>query len=78
MPTLHFKAGESNLSDEHYNQLIQVANQMKSRPRMQLIIKGQSTHTTAVRNALIRRFGINASRLSTASGTTDSVTFSEK
>lgn len=79
LPTIQFKAGESAIPDNQYDALTKVANYMKNHPRAHLVIKGQGNRADAVKNALTRRFGINATRLSTASGATaDTVTFAER
>ena len=79
LPTIRYKADENMIPDDQSDAVSQVASYMKNHPRAHIIIKGQSARTNAVKNALIRRFGINASRLSTASGAqADVVTFGEK
>ena len=67
------------IPDNQSDAVSQVASYMKNHPRAHIVIKGQNARTNAVKNALIRRFGINASRLSTASGSlADVVTFGEE
>ncbi|MBP3822300.1 MAG: outer membrane beta-barrel protein [Bacteroidaceae bacterium] len=79
LPAIRFKDGESIIPDNQSDALSQVASYMKNHPRAHIVAKGQSGQANAVRNALIRRFGINASRLSTSSGAqADVVTFGEK
>ncbi|MBQ9191017.1 MAG: outer membrane beta-barrel protein [Bacteroidaceae bacterium] len=79
LPTIRYKKDENMIPDDQSDAVSQVASYMKNHPRAHIIIKGQSARTNAVKNALIRRFGINASRLSTASGSqADVVTFGEK
>ena len=79
LPTIRYKADENMIPDDQSDAVSQVASYMKNHPRAHIVIKGQSARTNAVKNALIRRFGINASRLSTASGAqADVVTFGEK
>ncbi|MBQ8937245.1 MAG: hypothetical protein IJ066_05935, partial [Bacteroidaceae bacterium] len=79
LPTIRYKADENMIPDDQSDAVSQVASYMKNHPRAHIVIKGQSARTNAVKNALIRRFGINASRLSTASGSqADVVTFGEK
>lgn len=79
LPAIRFNVGENVIPDNQYDALSKVASYMKNHPRAHIVIKGQSARTAAVKNALVRRFGINATRLSTASGAQgDSVTFAEK
>lgn len=79
LPTIRYEKDENMIPDDQSDAVSQVASYMKNHPRAHIIIKGQSARTNAVKNALIRRFGINASRLSTASGAqADVVTFGEK
>ena len=79
LPTIRYEKDENMIPDDQSDAVSQVASYMKNHPRAHIIIKGQSARTNAVKNALIRRFGINASRLSTASGSqADVVTFGEK
>ena len=79
LPTLRYEKDENMIPDDQSDAVSQVASYMKNHPRAHIVIKGQSARTNAVKNALIRRFGINASRLSTASGSqADVVTFGEK
>lgn len=79
LPTVRFTGRDNIIPDNQYEALSQVASYLKNHPRAQLVIKGSSARTSAVKNALVRRFGINASRLSTASSPqTDIVTFSER
>ena len=79
LPAIRFNAGNNIIPDEQYDAVTKVATYMKNHPRAHIVIKGQSDHSNAVKNALVRRFGINATRFSTASGTqADVVTFSEK
>ena len=78
LPAIHFKTGNNNIPDDQYDALAQIATYLKNRPRTQLVIKGQRARAEAVKNTFIRRFGINASRLSIATANTDTVTFSEK
>ena len=79
LPSVHFNSGENILLEDQNEALSQVAFYLKNHPRAQLIIKGNTSHCNTVKNALVRRFGINATRLSTAAGTVaDTVTFGEK
>ena len=79
LPAIHFNPADNIIPDDQYDAIAKVATYMKSHPRAHIIIKGESAQAASVKNALTRRYGINATRLSaTAGNQANLVTFAEK
>lgn len=85
-PTVIFKQGKSTIDQAQYANVAMVANYMKNHKDANILIKGYASpegsaelnqklseaRATAVKNALVKRYGISASRLSTKGmGATD-------
>lgn len=85
-PTVIFKQGKSTIDQAQYASIAMVANYMKNHKDANILIKGYASpegsaelnqklseaRATAVKNALVKRYGISASRLSTKGmGATD-------
>ena len=79
LPAIHFNPADNIIPDDQYDAIAKVATYMKSHPRAHIVIKGDSAQAASVKNALTRRYGINATRLSTTAGNqANLVTFAEK